>query len=229
MKLYQWVEIAAFALEFRPDLVIELGRGRGNSTCCFIEVANRLGGASVCRVVSLCLSDDWFKATLPQVKQVVPSEWFGPADIGVCNILECDLTALLAGAERCLVFWDAHGFEVAEWVLGKLLPLLANRPHRVLMHDMTDTRFEMPRPEYGETGIWKGTNASEPSFVLGHIFSRVAQAISIVDFTSRNELPLHSAAESLSAEIDSDPARKVDLREVLGTELFPPSGQAHWF
>lgn len=224
---YQWAEIAAFALEFRPDLIVELGRGRGNSTCCFTEVANQLGGQSACRVVSLCLSDDWFKVTLPQVKRVVPAEWFAPLEVRECNILQCDVETLLQGAQRCLVFWDAHGFEVAEWVLSTLLPVLADRPHLVLMHDMSDTRFEMPIPGYGQTSLWKGTNGDEPSFLLGHIFTRVSQAISITDFTSRNHLPLHSAMESLHTEVFSDVARSAKLRSRFGEDLFSP--QAHWF
>jgi hypothetical protein len=161
--------------------------------------------------------------------------------------------ALLERAQRPLVLWDAHGFEIAEWVLGKLLPALVSKPHLVLMHDMSDTRFEVPSAEYGETEIWKGTNAGDlsvgpasekisrngetgvwqrtnagdPALWLGHLFSKVSQAISIVDFASRNRLPLHSGAESLHAEIASDPARMASLRELLGDDLF--SLQAHWY
>jgi len=224
---YQWAGFAAFALEFRPDLIVELGRGLGNSTCCFIEVANRLGGANACRVLSLCLSDDWFARTVPRLNDVVPFDWFSPAQIEVANILEYDLTPELAKSKRCLILWDAHGFDMAEWVLCKVLPQLLGKPHLVLMHDMSDTRFEIPSPEYGETGIWKGTNATAPSFWLGNVFSRVAQAISMVDFTSRNRLPLHSAAESLHTEIASDPNKMETLRGLLGEELF--SLQAHWY
>lgn len=227
MMLFQWAEIAAFALDFRPDLIIELGRGRGNSTCFFNEVAHRLGGAAACRVVSLCLSDDWFALTLPRLKHVVTPEWFAPSEIKVCNILDYDITTLLEGAQRCFVFWDAHGFEIAEWVLGRLLPHLVDKPHRVVMHDICDARYESPSCAYGETGIWRGTNAEEPSFLIGHIFSRVAQTISIIDFTSRNRLPLHSAAESLHTEIANDSSRVKALKELLGDELF--SLQALWF
>ena len=91
---------------------------------------------------------------------------------------------------------------------------------------MSDTRFEIPTPEYGESGIWKGTNASEPAFWIGNVFSRVAQAISIVDFASRNRTPLHSGAESLQAEIASDSGRMATLQSLLG-DLF--SLQAHWY
>lgn len=227
LNLYQWAEFAAFALEFRPDLIIELGRGLGNSTCCFIEVAHQFGGAKACRVLSLCQSDDWFSHTVPRLKRVVPSEWFAPAQTEICNLLEYDVTPALERAGRCLILWDAHGFDIAEWVLAKLLPQLIDKPHLVLMHDMSDTQFETPGPEYGGNSIWKGTNATTPAFWLGRVFSRVAQAISIVDFTSRNQLPLHSAAESLHAEIANSPVRMTELKKLLGPELF--SLQAHWF
>jgi hypothetical protein len=237
LNLYQWAEFAAFALEFRPDLIIELGRELGNSTCCFIEVAHQLGGAKACRIFSLCLSNRWFTSTVPRLKAVVPREWFTPAQIEVCNMLGYDITPVLANAKRCLILWDAHGFDIAEWVLGKLLPQLVDKPHLVLMHDMSDTRFEVASPEYGEQGIWQGTDetiwrgtkAIAPAFWLGHIFSRVPQAISIVDFASRNQLPLHSAAESLHTEIANDPARMAALKKLLcdGDELF--SLQAHWY
>src|SRR5262249_60970035 len=54
----QWAQLLAFALEFRPTLILELGRGLGNSTCVFTEAANRLPGG-FCRVLSLCLTDYW--------------------------------------------------------------------------------------------------------------------------------------------------------------------------
>lgn len=224
---YQWVQIMAFALEFRPDLVIELGRGMGNSTCCFLEVANQLGGAEACRVVSLCLSSSWFDTTVPRLRKVVPQKWFAPGHIKQGNILEYDFTAEVERAQRCLVFWDAHGFEIAECVLGNLLPSLADKPHLVLMHDMSDIRYEIPSREYGELGIWKGENAAEPALWLGHIFSRVAQSVAIVDFCTRNHLPLHSAVESLHMELAQDPEKLAALRLLLGDEMF--SLQSHWF
>jgi hypothetical protein len=37
---YQWAQLMAAALDFAPDLILELGRGRGNSTCAFTEASN---------------------------------------------------------------------------------------------------------------------------------------------------------------------------------------------
>src|SRR5918996_4862142 len=54
----QWAQLMSLALEFRPDLILELGRGSGNSTCAFVEAAHLLCKDSP-HVVSLCLTDTW--------------------------------------------------------------------------------------------------------------------------------------------------------------------------
>jgi hypothetical protein len=62
---------------------------------------------------------------------------------------------------------------------------------------------------------------------IGYINSAVEEAIAIVDFTSRNELPLHSADHDLYTQIASDESKSSELREMLGNQLF--SLNAHWF
>ena len=52
----QWAQWYSVALGFKPDLILELGRGRGNSTALFCQAAAALGGT---KVVSLCHSGDW--------------------------------------------------------------------------------------------------------------------------------------------------------------------------
>jgi hypothetical protein len=112
-------------------------------------------------------------------------------------------------------------------MLAKLLPLLVDMPNVVLMHDLSDLRYDMAVPGCQDAGIWKGTNTGAPSFCSGHVFSNVAQAISVLDFTSRNRLALHSAAESLQAEIGHDHAKVSRLKDLLGDDFF--SLQAWWF
>ena len=51
------------------------------------------------------------------------------------NRLDVDYEQLFSTAGRVLLLWDAHGFEIAETVLGRILPVIASRPHLVLMHD----------------------------------------------------------------------------------------------
>jgi ubiquinone/menaquinone biosynthesis C-methylase UbiE len=43
LQLFQWAQLMAMTWEFEPDLVIELGRGHGNSTCAFTEAMNGVG------------------------------------------------------------------------------------------------------------------------------------------------------------------------------------------
>src|SRR5262249_23539868 len=151
----QWAQWYTIAIGFRPDLIVELGRAKGNSTALFTQAASRLGGST--RVVSLCTSKDWENETLPRVRAIVPGGWLDRLDARIVDILDVDYEKLFAGAGRVLLLWDAHGFEIAETVLGRILPLIAARPHLVLMHDITDNRYSPVSRSYEGQPIWKGS------------------------------------------------------------------------
>ena len=228
MSLPQWASILAFTLDYQPDLVIELGRDFGNSTCCFLEAAAHLRNA--CQLVSLCRSGMWFNKTAPALEAHRSQEWFARGTILQSDFAAIDLKPYLAGARRVLIFWDAHGFDVAEYVLAYLLPQLADRPHVVLAHDMTDLRYHQAPRDYGPAAQWRACNGgdgSDESYLwLGHICSRVAQVISITDFTARNGIAFHSADHDLHTQLGSSPQMLSELRSLLG-ELF--AMEAHWF
>lgn len=224
---YQWAQLLAMTLEFRPDLVIELGRGWGNSTCVFTEAVNQLGPEGR-RVVSVCLSDGWETRTRDRVGRLVTPEWFAPLQARRSDILAVDYPALACEAERVLVFWDAHGFDIAECALGEILPAIVDRPHLVIMHDLSDGRWAGPEStHYGTRGLWKGNTWGGPRVRLGDIDSAVEQSVAIVDFMSRNGRRLCSADESIRTAIGADPARLEEMRRLLGPDLFEL--QAHWF
>lgn len=230
MSLVQSAQLLAFALDFRPDLIIDLGRDCGNSTCCLLEAAELLQGPRPCRVLSLGLSDDWSRLTRPRLERHCPPEWFARGEILVRNILEHDFAPAIRQCKRCLIFWDAHGFDVAEYVLGRVLPLLADRRSAVLLHSMSDLRYDgSPGPAYGPHGLWKGASDNAGTFWLGHICSHVAQAVSVVDFTTRNRIPLHSAGEEIHAEFAADPGRADEMRRLLGDDLFGRAAHWMWF
>ena len=222
---YQWTQLLAYVLEFKPDLILELGRGEGNSTCVFTTAANRLHPEK-CEVVSLCLSDGWGTKTLPKLEKVVPRQWFAPLRALTTNVLTYDYEGLFKGAERILVFWDAHGYDVAECVLGRIMPLIKDTKHVVLAHDMSDGRY-MSDFSYGGNGLWRGNDWAGPRLQLGHINSSVEQAVSLVDFCSRNEITLNSADHGLRTFLESQPDRVREMRSKLGETLFDL--QAHWF
>jgi hypothetical protein len=64
---------------------------------------------------------------------------------------------------------------------------------------------------------------------LGRIVSAVEQAVAIVDFSNRNDLPLHSADESIDQELARDESKVAEMREVVGNKLFSRLGLWFWF
>lgn len=224
LALFQWAQLFTFALAFEPDLILELGRYRGNSTCVFTEVARSHN--SEMRVLSLDVSDEWDRITRPKLESAVEPAWFGSLDARRADILTFDFKTALAGSERVFVFWDAHGFDVAECVLGEILPLIVDRRHLVVMHDMSDTRYTPVRAaDYSDSGLWKGGNNRPGRRVrLGHIDSAVEQAVAITDFAQRNRLELRSADHSLNTELNAEQLEELSAR--LGPEFM--SLEAHW-
>lgn len=227
MSLGQFGQILAFTLEFQPDLIVELGRGNGNSTCLFTEAANQLGPAK-CRVVSLCRSPSWSPNPPPAIASVVPEGWFAPLTTLQGDIRDFDYKSILGGSKRVLLFWDAHGYDIAECVLGGIMPLLVEHEHMVLMHDLSDSRFLGPEHRaYGENGLWRANDVTGRMLWLGHICSPFEQAVAILDFATRNNLQLRSGDESVRVEIIGDKPRADEMKKLLGEDLF--SHRAQWF
>ncbi|MFN2454874.1 MAG: hypothetical protein ABR577_11705, partial [Pyrinomonadaceae bacterium] len=225
---FQWAQLFTMALEFKPDVILELGRGLGNSTCAFTEAANRLPN---CSVISLDVSKVWEEETLPKVQKLMPAAWFEPLQALQADILSFDFESVLKNANRVLIFWDAHGFDVAECILGKILPLIQDRPHLVMMHDLADARYIPKEIESAYKGyeLWKGSNAEWIFMQLGNVVSGVAQAISVIDFTSRNDLTLHSSDHDLHTNLGSDETKMAEILELLGSEHFSLRGYWFWF
>jgi hypothetical protein len=223
---FQYTQLYALALEFRPDLILELGRGFGNSTCLFTEAANQLHDP--CRVVSLGDCDNW-NVTVDRLRGVVEENWFAPLEALRADICTFDYDSILAGAERVMIFWDAHGFEVAEAVLGRILPRVADKEHFVALHDMSDLRYAgEPDPE-GNYALWKGSADGAGRFCLGGFHSQVPQAISVLDFTYRNRLTFDSADHSIDMTIGADPAKVAEMQELLGEDMFSIAAGWYWF
>lgn len=227
---YQWAQWYATTLEFQPTLILELGRGYGNSTAMFCQAVSRLGKGTI---VSLCLSIDWDNSTRQRLRNWLPDDWFGPLDARTVDIRAVDFESLLSGQERVLVLWDAHGFEIAEVVLGTILPLLVHRPHLVLMHDIMDTRYmDKSTSAYGPNPLWKGAAWQERSksfgsrVRLGWMESNQDQVIALADFTSRNEIELDSADHAYHTYFGSDEAKRHEMLAAIGAEMF--STIAHW-
>jgi hypothetical protein len=64
-----------------------------------------------------------------------------------------------------------------------------------------------------------------PRLKLGTIDSAVGQSVAILDFATRNRLPLHSADNSFHTELAGDAGRVAEMQKLLGS-LFSLEG--HW-
>jgi hypothetical protein len=225
----QWAQWYGVALGFKPDLILELGRGYGNSTALFAQAASRLGST---RIVSLCLSAEWTSLVAARIARVVEPAWFASIDARKADILAADYGAILGEHQRVLVLWDAHGFEVAELVLGEILPRLVDRPHLVLMHDISDNRYAGISRSYQGLPLWKGskwqqrTGAWNSRVNIGWMNSIQDQVIALADFSARNDVEIGSADHEYAQFFARDPAKTSEMRDVLGDEFFSLIG--HW-
>src|SRR5207245_8129591 len=102
----QWAQWYSVALGFAPDLIVELGRGHGNSTAVFTQAARRLGRT---KVISLCRTRDWALTVAPRIARFVDGGWFGNLEARLIDILAADYEEILADHSRVLILWDAHG------------------------------------------------------------------------------------------------------------------------
>lgn len=224
----QWAQWYSVALGFAPDLIVELGRGRGNSTALFAQAARHLERV---RIVSLCRSDDWTATVAPRIAGIVDQQWFATIDARRTDILSTDFEAILADHRRVLLLWDAHGFQIAELVLGEIVPRLASRDHLILMHDISDNRYAgVPRSYVGQP-LWKGSEWQERSGAesrvnIGWMNSMQDQVIALADFSARNDLEIGSADHEYRTFFDSHPECAAEMRQQVGDELFSPIG--HW-
>jgi len=198
-SLAQYAQMFAITLEFKPDLIVEFGRGAGNSTAVFTEAANQL---SNCRVISVCFSSDWQNKTSHRIVKIVPKGWFDKLDAQIADILDIQFKNLIKGKKKILFLWDAHGWDIAEYTLGKVLPILASRQHLVLVHDISYFNPKSVNASYQDNGIWKGYAGDDvknpPYIVLNSMASPFEEMIAIYDFTSRNSLKIHSVQEEIN-------------------------------
>ncbi len=228
----QWAQWYSVALGFRPDLILELGRGRGNSTAVFCQAAAVLGNV---RVVSLCHSGDWTTLTAPRLEKVVGPRWFEPLDARMTDILSADYGDILGDHQRVLLLWDAHGFEIAEVVLGEILPRLLDREHLVVMHDIVDNRYARVSRSYDGQPLWKGsewqqrTGCSGARVNIGWMHAMQDQIVAIADFSARNDLDIGSADHEYAHFFGAHPDFADEMRACLGEEFFSTIAQWAFF
>lgn len=187
LSLTQALQWFAVAVEFRPDVIIELGRGI--STAILTEAAHLIGAT----VKSFDLERGW--AYQPRIRKLVSDKWLERLEIISADVTRTDFAPHAQG-QRTIVVWDCHGYAIADAILGGLIPLIADKQHLVICHDISDNRIVGNR-SYAAP-FWRGMvdyydNRPRDVLNLGWARSYMDQLIPILDFCWRNDLELHSA------------------------------------
>ena len=197
LSLAQALTLAAAVRHLRPDVIIDLGTGRGGS-------AAALAMADPSTPVH---TFDWEPQWAGRVDFLLGPRLANVHPV-VGDIVDFDFAPLLAKAERPLIFWDAHGWEIAARMFSHILPMIADKPHVVFVHDLDDTRFHDQGDSAGSyhgRRMWRGYDdyIRDPSateqFRLGWMMSGMDQVIALADFATRNALTIESVDERLHA------------------------------
>jgi hypothetical protein len=180
LPLENWQELYDLTLEFRPDLVIELGRGYGNSTAVFTEAAQSLQ----CRVVSIGFDTEhaWETLTAPRLERVVEPDWFAPLTVIQDDITTFDFRPLLAGNTRALVYWDAHGADVADAIFERLIPALPQE-NAIVVDDV----WQVPE-QYGQRAEYRA----------GPLWSLFDEIVVLWDYLSQHDIEFVSSTRSIT-------------------------------
>jgi hypothetical protein len=219
----QWAHWYGITLGFQPDLIIELGRGHGNSTALFCLAGERLRDVEI---VSICLTSDWTLEVAAKVAGVIGRSALSRLDARIADIGLVDYERIVSRHRRVLLLWDAHGFEIAEVVFGQILPAIADREHLVLMHDISDNRYLVDSPAY-TGGVWRPRPWPSTSPVnIGWMQSIVEQVIPLADFSVRNDLEIGSGEHEFRQFFEDRADRSETMQRALGTDLF--SLEARW-
>lgn len=229
-SLAEYAQLFALTLEFQPTLIIELGRGWGNSTAVLTEAANKL--PMVRKVISVCLSDNWQKSTVKKISPFVEKDWFAKLDMQKGNILESSFHKLIKPSDRVLLFWDAHGWDVAHFVLGDVFPRLSNNDNLVIIHDIKNLSYNQKIKNYSKYGIWKeypGDNIHDyPYYIINGKASFFEELLVVNDFTERNDLTLRSVEEEINRKIYKQPYRQNEIRKLLGKDFSAHTSSLYW-
>lgn len=176
----EWLTMYQQVIELRPDLLLEVGRGYGNSTTLLTEVANELEIPAVS--VGLDGTFAWQNRTVPRLERVRPPTWFERLVVIDGLMEETDVDRWLSMSARTFLFWDAHGRELAEHMVARVLPRLPTGS-RVLVHDI----------ERGTTPRW-----SESRFRYGDYWSPYEEVLVLAPWAAERRLEMEDVGGSVA-------------------------------
>jgi hypothetical protein len=203
LTIAQATLLTAIALDIAADLIIDVGTGAGNSAITFAIAQREING----RIYTLGNPsvDRRWSATVERVTPHIPEFARIVTSLDV-DITRFDFAPIVADANSVLVFWDAHGYAIADSILSRLLPLIADRRHVIVCHDMSDNRIFSDAKSYRGRPFWRGAmGAVETAYVsTSWVLTQVEQAIPILDFCWRNDMLFRSFDGEIRLDISEN-------------------------
>lgn len=211
--LAQLFQYAAVVRHFAPDIVLELGGGRG-VTSAALMLGLKASGNVEARLVSCrtTLAEDAPHAALLSTAQAKLFAALPPAD---------ELLPLVVGLERkrVLIFANDPAEDATNCLLGAVLPALCQHEHLVIAHGISDGDHAAP-PSYAERpGV----------FVCGNVWSARPDLSRLIDFVGRNGLDFFSAGRSLRRTLQHEGAPRTSPLQARLGPAFTAQGHWRWF
>ncbi len=127
-------EILFHLLEnYNPSLILEVGRGAGNTTCVFLDYCHRHSHA---RLISVDLYDNWHQHSAGLLPQAI-LEKAEPHALLHQDFADFNCHTVTGGQwDKLFIFWDLSDRDATERLVSKMLPPLANRDVIVAVHDV---------------------------------------------------------------------------------------------
>lgn len=226
----QYGQLFSTVLEFNPSLIIEVGRAYGNSTAVLVEAANQLPNTR--KVVSVCMTDIWQREVSKKIAKRVPKNWFDKLAVYQGDFIDIPLDQIIDKKDSILFIWDAHGFDLAEYILSEFLPFISRHKHLVLIHDVLDLRYHAYYKDYKSYGVWKGywgDHATGSFLIIDGKVSAFEEIIPLHDFAQRNDMRIHSVEGEIRETIYTKKQKQTELEKLLGREMSFPISSFHWF
>ena len=226
----QYGQLFSTVLEFNPSLIIEVGRAYGNSTAILVEAANQLPNTR--KVVSVCMTDIWQRDISKKIAKTVPKNWFDKLEVYQKDFIDIPFNQIIDKNDSILFIWDAHGFDLAEYILSDFLPFISRNKHLVLIHDVLDLRYHTYYKDYKSFGVWKGywgDHANGSFLIIDGKVSAFEEIIPLHDFAQRNNIKIHSVENEIRETVYRKKSKQEELEKLIGKEMSSPTSSFHWF
>jgi hypothetical protein len=195
--------LAALCLEQTPDVVLDLGTGNGNSAVVFSLTGKVLEGLGHDLTVhTFDTQNRWHDEPVSKLDTRITQRVVSH----VGDLTEFNFEPILESTRSVLVFWDAHGFAVADTLLTRIVPILAERRHVIVCHDIGDNRFHPELRSYRGLPFWREMDyfykkRETAEINIGWLCTVVDQILPLTDFCFRNEIEIQSFDYSIRNEL----------------------------